>query len=96
MTVRLLAAAEHEVSEAENWYASQNADAAARFISELERGLSLIDERPMAWRLVDTGVRQFLLWRFPYGIIYRVTPDGILVLAVAHLHRKPGYWRDRL
>lgn len=94
--VRFLAEAEYELSEAEEWYAKQNDSSASRFMDEIERGLTLIEERPLAWRLVGNGVRQFLLWRFPYGIIYRVTTDEVLVLAVPHLHRKPGYWRDRL
>lgn len=34
--------------------------------------------------------------RFPYLIIYAVLPKELLVLAVGHQHRRPGYWRDRL
>jgi hypothetical protein len=34
--------------------------------------------------------------RFPYGLIYALDDGDILVLAVAHLHRRPDYWRDRL
>jgi mRNA-degrading endonuclease RelE of RelBE toxin-antitoxin system len=36
------------------------------------------------------------LSRFPYGLIYTIDNGDILVLAVAHLHRRPDYWRDRL
>jgi plasmid stabilization system protein ParE len=95
MTIRFLSEAESELVEAENWYANNNEGVAARFIDEIERGLALIEERPLAWRLVDDNVRQFRLWRFPYGIVYRITDSGVLVLAVAHLHRKPRYWGDR-
>ena len=47
-------------------------------------------------RFVGEGVRRCRMNRFPYGLIYAVDNGDILVLAVAHLHREPGYWRDRL
>jgi toxin ParE2 len=55
-----------------------------------------IAERPRAWLPLGDGVRRFRLGRFPYGLIYVVEADEIVVLAVAHLHRKPNYWRLRL
>jgi len=33
--------------------------------------------------------------RFPFGILYRIEPEQIVVVAVMHLRRRPGYWRDR-
>jgi len=33
--------------------------------------------------------------RFPYGVVYRKTPSVIRILAVMHLMRKPGYWKER-
>ncbi|WP_424204564.1 hypothetical protein [Sulfuricaulis sp.] len=32
---------------------------------------------------------------FPYGIIYRVRFDVIEIIAVMHLRRSPGYWKQR-
>ena len=34
--------------------------------------------------------------RFPYEIVYRRRPDGIVIVAVAHLKGMPGYWKDRV
>jgi hypothetical protein len=31
----------------------------------------------------------------PYGLVYQVRSDKILILAVMHLSRRPDYWRDR-
>ncbi|MEZ5843344.1 MAG: type II toxin-antitoxin system RelE/ParE family toxin [Hyphomicrobiaceae bacterium] len=95
MTIRFLAEAETEIANAEAWYAGQMPGLEERFLADVESGLALIEERPMAWQPLNGNLRQFLLRKFPYGIIYRITDDGILMLAVAHLHRKPGYWRDR-
>ncbi len=33
---------------------------------------------------------------FPFGVLFAVAPDLIFMVAVPHLSRKPGYWRDRL
>ena len=51
---------------------------------------------PEAWHLLGEGIRRRRLSGFPYGLIYSVDKGDILVLAVAHLHRRPDYWRDRL
>jgi hypothetical protein len=55
-----------------------------------------VAEFPGAWQLLGVGVRRCRLNRFPYGLVYSHIGDGIIVLAVAHLNRKPEYWRARL
>ncbi len=52
--------------------------------------------RPVALPVLQGCLRRSLLRRFPYGIICAEEGDGVWVLAVMHLHRKPGYWRDRV
>jgi hypothetical protein len=34
-----------------------------------------------------------VLNRFPYAILYRIASDEVQIVAVMHLHRRPGYWR---
>jgi len=57
---------------------------------------------PLAWPPCGAGgvsgadLRKCLLSRFPYMVIYAPLPDEVLVLAVGHQHRQPGYWRDCL
>lgn len=41
-------------------------------------------------------VRRVVLKRFPYKLLYSVETDHLYVIAVAHQHRKPGYWHDRI
>lgn len=50
---------------------------------------------PTAWPPVGPDMRRCLLTRFPYLVIYALLPGELLVLAVGHQHRKPGYWRER-
>jgi hypothetical protein len=66
------------------------------FLIEVLSAVHRISLYPEAWHPLDEDVRRCRLNRFPFGLIYSVENDDILVLAVAHLHRRPDYWRDRL
>ncbi len=94
--VRLLAPAITEYRDAVSWYRASGPGIAERFIEELRSAREQIVERPHAWHPIIPGIRRFRLRRFPYGIIYAVEPDAIVIVAIAHLHREPEYWRDRL
>lgn len=96
MTVRFLQIAEIELDEAIRWYESQAPGLGDAFLIEV---LSVVDRillYPEAWQALDAGVRRCRLSRFPYGLVYAIEDAGLLVLAVAHLHREPDYWRDRI
>lgn len=97
MRVRLLSSAELEVSEAFDHYNAVDDDGrtADRFLDEVEQAKRSIAERPRAWTEIEPGVRQKVLHRFPFALIYEIDADEIRVLAVAHHSRRPGYWRDR-
>jgi len=73
----------------------------ADLADEVDHALDLIAESPTAWPLWPgvgeaIGVHRFLLARFPFAVGYLVEANGIVILAVAHLRRRPGYWLDRL
>jgi toxin ParE1/3/4 len=87
--------AEHEAHEAYLWYWKRNEQAGDRFEASLVAALDSIAEAPEQGPEVEAGVRRLLLRRFPYGVLYAVEPDRILILAVMHLRRRPGYWRGR-
>jgi len=94
--VRLLAPAAAELDEAVAWYAAQAPGLERRFIDEVRAARKRIADHPHAWHPLGAGVRRFRLGGFPYGLIYVVEGEEIVVLAVAHLHSKPNYWRSRL
>lgn len=96
MKCRLETAAQAELEEAAAWYELQRQGLAAEFLEEFDKGVRQISELPHAWKPVGIRTRQYRLNRFPYGIVYQVREDAILIVAVAHLHRRPGYWRQRL
>jgi plasmid stabilization system protein ParE len=96
VTVRFLEIAEMELDQAIHWYGAQAPGLDNAFLIEVLSAADRISRFPDAWHSLGEGVRRYRLSRFPYGLIYTLDNGDILVLAVAHLHRRPDYWRDRL
>lgn len=87
--------AEAELTEAARYYESQSLGLGTAFLLAVEVSTARIQANPQASPLVSREVHRKLLERFPYGVLYVIEPDRIRVLAVAHLKRRPGYWRRR-
>ena len=78
------------------YYAGRAQGLGEAFLDEIEQGLRRIQEFPRLWPVYEGEYRRYLLQRFPYGLMYRIDPEKIFILAVAHLHRHPGYWKNRV
>jgi hypothetical protein len=96
MTVSILPPASDELREAVAWYNQQRVGLRYEFVMEFEDALERIARLPAAWGKLSKNVRCCQLNRFPYGVLYTLHDDGILIVAVMHLHREPGYWEDRV
>lgn len=96
MSLRLLEPAQAELDEAIGWYAEQAPGLGDAFLLETLKVLKLVEQFPQAWHPLTPEIRRCRLKRFPYSLVYTLDAEGILVLAVAHQHRKPGYWRNRI
>jgi plasmid stabilization system protein ParE len=96
VNVRFLGVAQQELDEAVSHYNSQSPGLGNAFVLETLTAIERIRRFPEAWHPIGGETRRCRLRRFPYGLIYSKDEDGILILAVAHTHREPGYWRDRL
>jgi toxin ParE2 len=77
-------------------YKERTQSAAEKFIAELDQVIEKTAAAPFRWPITQRGTRQVRLPRFPYFVIYRSTENSIPILAVAHGHRRPGYWKNRL
>ncbi|MGH6931682.1 MAG: hypothetical protein ACREEE_04545, partial [Dongiaceae bacterium] len=77
------------------FYESRRPGLGLAFVAEVERAAKLIVLRPTAGAPTGTRFRRILVRRFPFAIIYRQLDGVIQIIAVAHLHRNPGYWRGR-
>jgi toxin ParE1/3/4 len=85
-----------ELKSAVAWYSERNQSATLNFVSELERAIDLVIASPGRWPMGERGTRKFVLQRFPFAIVYREKETVVQVLAIAHGHRRPGYWKGRL
>ena len=81
--------------EAANYYDQQRRNLGSEFLAEVEAGLFAIADGPATWPRQFRDVHRYRLHRFPYGVCYRFSQDAITVVAVMHLSRRPGYWKDR-
>jgi toxin ParE1/3/4 len=98
--VRLHPEADQEATAAAEWYESQQWGLGLAFLEELGRSMTLLSESPEIWAhwpgmKATSGIRRGLLSRFPFGIAYEIRKDEVVVLAVAHLSRRPRYWQSR-
>ena len=87
--------ASEEYSESYAWYSARNQRMAERFEEEIVRALKRISEAPRRWPRYDDVHRKLLLRRFPYLVVYRELGSRLWIVAVAHAHRRPGYWQSR-
>ena len=95
MDVRFHPEAVTELVAAMDWYGERSERARTAFLDEFEVAVSRMREAPKRWPLHQNGTRRVRMRRFPFAVVYHVGTETIRVLAVAHLHRRPGYWRSR-
>lgn len=93
--VKLHSAVYTELEAARSWYEAQSAELGSEFLDEVDLAIEIIQQSPHTWPVYIKQTRRFLLHRFPYGIIYQYDEASIRIFAVAHLRRKPGYWKGR-
>ena len=99
--VRILDAAANEATEAAAWYELQCPGLGAEFSLAIDAALDLLEEQvvplsPATGVAGQRGAKRLILRRFPYDIVVRERVDEIIVVAVAHQSRRPGYWKKRL
>jgi toxin ParE1/3/4 len=78
------------------WYLERNDTAAGKFAASVDQAIGALVESPSRWPQGEYGTRKIILRRFPFAIIYREQQNAIQVLAIAHGHRQPEYWKGRL
>ena len=89
--------ASEEFSEAVRWYEARPPGLGGEFFDAVGTTLSLIETNPEIGTAVsaDGQTRRALVAGFPYQVVYRLKPTELVIVAVAHLKRRPGYWKHR-
>lgn len=96
MIFKFLSEAEVELNEAVDYYNEQKAGLGFEFAEEVKNSLKRIVQFPEAWPILSRRARRCRTNRFPYGVIYQIRDDMILIVAVMHLKRDPDYWKPRI
>jgi len=87
--------AEAELLNAVDYYEDCQPGLGHDFALEVSLSIERILLYPEAWPEVDKDIRRTLLKRFPYGLLYSVIKEKVVILAIMNLHREPGYWKKR-
>jgi len=96
MRVKFHPEARADLKEGKAFYRHRSPLAAVAFSQEIETAISRIVEAPLRFQSGEHGTREFVLpWRFPYTLVYRIKDNVIVIVAVAHHSKEPGYWYNR-
>ena len=87
--------AEAEFDRAVGYYDQSQPGLGIEFAEEVYATITRIIQYPYAWSALSKNSRRSLVNRFPYGVIYQVKSRSLRIIAVAHLNRRPGYWKER-
>lgn len=96
MKLTMIPPARQEMLREAQWYDKREAGLGDRFLDELGEAFAFIMAMPNASEEIRPLYRRKLTTTFPYGVIDWIDADTILVVAVSHLKRRPGYWVRRV
>ena len=96
MRVRLHPEARAELREAHRWYYERSPLSAMAFAHAVDNAVSRIVEAPNQFPIAEHRTHKLVLQRFPFNIFYLPGDSEIVIVAVAHQKRRPGYWANRV
>jgi plasmid stabilization system protein ParE len=93
--------AEQEMNEAARFYERRKDGLGFEFLNEVQRTITSIVAHPQSGPAVSQNIRRRIVRRFPFGVLYAIGDEkrkkdsAIVIVAIAHLKRRPGYWKER-
>ena len=96
-SIRTSEPAADEFSAAVRWYEARRRGLGGEFFDAVLATLSRFETNPEIGTTIspDGNTRRVLVAKFPYHVVYRLTRSEMVVVAIAHLKRRPGYWNNR-
>ena len=88
--------ARNDFDEAVDWYIRRSVGAAIGFIASVDDAIDRISADPERFAPSIAGCRSCSLRKYPFRLVYRVEDVRLIIIAVAHAKRRPGYWHNRL
>jgi len=88
--------AQDDLFDAVRFFEQREPGLGGDFLDDLELAITDVCEHPRRWTRIRHTVRKRSLRKFPFGMIYAILDDVILIIAIADLRRGPKWWRERL
>jgi toxin ParE1/3/4 len=88
--------AKEEMADAAEFYDLKASGLGEEFLQEIESVIKIIKKYPESGKLLNGKIRRRITGRFPFGVLYVEEENEIIVIAIMHLKRRPGYWTKRL
>ena len=85
-----------ELTDSIDYYEDNNPGLGLEFTKEVYSTIQRILQFPKAWTKISQNCRRCITQRFPYGIIYHIKEDEILIVSIMQLNQKPKSWDDRI
>ncbi|WP_367874864.1 type II toxin-antitoxin system RelE/ParE family toxin [Luteolibacter sp. Populi] len=95
LRLRLHPEAEAEAFDAATCIKADDFQQGVLFVQALEDALVWARTQPLIFRCFDGKFRKARLGKFRYSLVFRLRDQEIQVIAVMHMSRKPGYWKNR-
>jgi toxin ParE1/3/4 len=96
VNVRFISPANFELDDAIRYYDYQFPGLGYRFFQEISAAIERIKFMPEAWTRIGKRTRRCMLKGFPYALLFVIGEKEILITAVAHLHRNPEHYNERI
>lgn len=96
MTLVFLDEALEEMLGTAMYYEGRVTGLGALFLAAVEQTTRRVLVHPQAGPVVRGSVRKRFVAGFPFKLLYSIEGEAILIVAVMHQSRRPGYWRKRL
>jgi len=96
MRARFRAEAAEEFAEAVRYYNGERPGLGFELAGEVRNAIKRIKKYPESWPEIAPDIRKCIVNRFPYSILYCLESGLVLVIALMHMKRMPGYWKNRI
>lgn len=91
---RFTSAALFELKEGALYYEQKENGLGLIFLDEIDATVERILRFPHSWHPMSARTRRCRTHRFPFGLLYQVRTNEILITAVMDLRRDPKRWRE--
>lgn len=92
---RFIAAARLEFLAEVIYFSEAEAGLGVRFNAAVEESAARALAFPQSGSPYRFNTRRVFVKDFPFSLIYRPEPGGIVIFAIAHHARRPYYWQSR-